>query len=363
MSNLPAVQNQGQQVDRTSRPPSVIDQLKSTKTLARVSEVIGPRRASLFVQSVIQVVTGNEKLRECSLESIMRAAFQAAALNLDITPAFGFVSFAPRRQKVGNNQWETVCVLQPGWKGYIQLALRSNKVAGINVAEVYEGEMQRVDRFQGKVYLDETKRKSGKVTHVYGFIRLLNGFFYEICPTYDELIAHGLEYSPTVNKDTGKFYPSSLWVKNPIAMCKKTVVLRLMVYCPRTSEINEVMSVDHDLLPEQPQQAPDRDPGADKRHAAALWGEPQDNGPTYTPTLAPEVEEGEVAEPAPVQADAKQDGLDDLDLSGLKDVWRELWKSAPKHDKPGTPASGDSEVWRAHIRAYRTKLANPQAGA
>lgn len=99
-----------------------------------------------------------------------------------------------------------------------------------------------------------------------------------------------------------------------------------------------------------------------KKDNAALWGEPQaDPGPAYTPTLAPEVEEGEVTEQAQAQADAKQDGLDDLDLSGLKDVWRELWKSAPKNDKPGTPASGDAEVWRAHIRAYRAKISSTQA--
>lgn len=100
----------------------------------------------------------------------------------------------------------------------------------------------------------------------------------------------------------------------------------------------------------------------DKRDGAALWGEPQaDPGPAYTPALAPEVEEGEVTEPSPVQADAKQDGLDDLDLSGLKDVWRELWQSAPKGQKPMGLASGSADQWRTHIRAYRAKLASPQA--
>ena len=132
---------------------------------------------------------------------------------------------------------------QIGYKGYIQLAIRSGQYKNINVAEVKEGELNEYDPLKGMSFNwinDYAKRKTLKTIGYAGEITLMNGFTKTIYISYEEMLDHANTYSQAFNLEDYKriqagkvdqkdmWQYSSFWYKNFDEMALKTVLRRML---------------------------------------------------------------------------------------------------------------------------------------
>lgn len=184
----------------------------------RFEEILG-QRAPGFMSSVLAVVNNNRMLREADPKTVLTAAAIAASLDLPIDPNLGFAAIVPYR----DNRANTVkAQFQMQYKGFVQLAMRTGQYRLMNVAEVYEGEIKRVDRITGEIEFDYESRTSDKIIGYAAYFRLLNGFEHTEYMTLEEIHAHARRFSKSYGDKYGP------WSTNTPMMERKTVLKRLV---------------------------------------------------------------------------------------------------------------------------------------
>lgn len=213
-----------------------ISQFLADPNVSKAIEDSLKNRSQQFVTSVISLVSANPKLAECDRKSLLSACMTAAALNLPINQNLGFAYIIPYKDQAQ---------FQMGFKGFIQLALRSGLFTRINVSDVKEGELKSIDRLSGDidfVWADEGREKLKTIGYV-AYFKLNNGFEKSHYMTSEELKAHGVKFSQTAKKGFG------LWVDDFDAMAKKTV-LKLLIskYAPMNSELQEATLKDQAII-------------------------------------------------------------------------------------------------------------------
>lgn len=186
--------------------------LSSDNIKRRFSEMLGTKAAG-FMSSILSAVNSNPALKEADPMTVVSAAAIAASLDLPINSNLGFAHIVPYK---GRAQF------QMGWKGFIQLALRTGQYENIHCAVVYEGEIANVDRFTGEIIFSEAGKISDTVVGYVAYFKLLNKFRKWYYMTAEEMAAHGKKYSQSYASDKGQ------WKQNPHAMGLKTVVKMLL---------------------------------------------------------------------------------------------------------------------------------------
>jgi recombination protein RecT len=179
---------------------------------SRFEEIMGNREAAGYIAQVGIAVANSDKLRECTHQSIFISAMRAATLRLSVDPATGEAHLVPYGKKA---------TLIVGYKGLMQMALRTLKYRYINTGKIYEGETVEEDRITG--YLKITGSATSK--NVIGWIsafELVAGYGKAIYMTLDEIYAHAKKYSPSFS------YNDSVWKTNPESMERKTILRRLL---------------------------------------------------------------------------------------------------------------------------------------
>jgi recombination protein RecT len=161
----------------------------------------------------VSAVSTNPKLKEADQMSVIQAAAIAASLDLPINPSLGFAHIVPFK---GNAQFML------GWRGYVQLAMRTGQYKTVNVTPVCEGELVHHDKFTGEMDFDSSKKVSEQVVGYVAYFRLMNGFEKFLYMSADETAAHGKRYSVTYEYATGK------WKTDFEAMSMKTVLKMLL---------------------------------------------------------------------------------------------------------------------------------------
>lgn len=178
----------------------------------RFEEILG-KKAPGFISSVISAVKGNANLALCDPGTVLSSAAVAASLDLPINPNLGFAYIVPY-----SNQAQ----FQMGWRGFVQLAMRTGQYQTINVSAVCEGELKRHDKFTGEMEFDSAGKKSDNVVGYVAYFRLLNGFEKWFYMTLEEVQAHGKKYSKSFANTAGR------WKLDFDAMAKKTVLKLLL---------------------------------------------------------------------------------------------------------------------------------------
>jgi len=209
----------------------------------RFQEVLG-QKAQGFLTSVLNTVYLNDNLSQADPNSIMTSALTAAALDLPVDPNLGFSWIIPY-----NVKGQKVARFQLGYRGYIQLALRSGQYETINVVEIYEGEEIKEDRLTGKVILNG-KRVSDQVKGYVAYFRLLNGFEKYLLKYKSEIEAHAKKYSKSWGNQ------SSPWTSDFDKMAKKTVLKELISKYGIMS-IQMQTAIEHDKEPEEQEESID----------------------------------------------------------------------------------------------------------
>ena len=210
--------------------------IRSEDVTKKFADVLGDKqKASQFLANVVTTVANNNLLRTCSTNDILGCAFTAAALNLDVLPGLGFAAIVPynkriKDEKTGKWSTKTYPQFQIMTKGFIQLALRSEQVTGINITDVYADELESYNRLTGEITMKDVtggQRDQGLVDRVVGYacwVRLRNGFEKTVYWTVADIRKHAQQYSQAYQYDLKEEKASSPWSTNFAAMAKKTVV-------------------------------------------------------------------------------------------------------------------------------------------
>lgn len=193
-----------------SKVPQLKSMLSNESVKLRFKEILG-QKAPGFISSILSVTNSNTLLQKAEPQSIMNAAVIAATLDLPINGSLGFAYIVPYKDQAQ---------FQIGYKGLVQLAMRSGQYKTINVAEVYEGEIKSENRFTGEYEFGD--KTSDKVVGYMAYFRLTNGFEKYMYMTREEAERHGKKYSQTFKRGIG------LWATDFDAMAKKTVLKMLL---------------------------------------------------------------------------------------------------------------------------------------
>lgn len=208
--------------------PKKVDVLKSMLSAPSVVEQFQnalAKNAPTFIASVIDLYNGDSKLQLCEPKQVVMEALKAAVLHLPINKSLGFAYIIPfqNSKKDDKGNWIKVYepVFQMGYKGFIQLAMRTGQYRTINADVVYEGELRKANKLTGEISFDGEKR-SDKVIGYFCYFELLNGFSKTLYMTVEQMAEHAKRYSKGLKKETT--VESLLNLSNlPVAPDSKTV--------------------------------------------------------------------------------------------------------------------------------------------
>lgn len=200
-----------------SRETPTLQQLLTSAGIKRRFEELLDNAAPSFISSILTIVRSNSKLQSCSPNSILSAAGIAAALKLPINPSLGFAHIVPYK---GQAQF------QLGWRGYVQLAMRSGQYRTLNSSAVCEGQITDIDFVTGEIIRGE--KISNKIVGYIAYMELINGFSKSLYMTIEELQMHAEKYSQSYAYDLRANKKSSVWSTNFSAMARKTVLKKLL---------------------------------------------------------------------------------------------------------------------------------------
>lgn len=228
---------------------AVINSPKYQKSI--ISTLQDMAKVKSFCATLVTTVTNNPSLQDCTPKSVISSALKGETLNLSFSPELGQCFLVPFENKKAQ---EINAVLVVGYKGLIQLALRSGKYKKINVFEIKEGELKSwnpiTEVFDIEIIEDEEVREKLPTKGYIATFELQGGFTKTIYWSYSKMLKHADRYSPAFSKDaveTPKFqkvsyadylakkYPkndewkySSFWYKNFDEMAFKTMLRQLI---------------------------------------------------------------------------------------------------------------------------------------
>ncbi|GAA0100785.1 recombinase RecT [Paraclostridium bifermentans] len=189
----------------------------------RINEIMG-KKAAPFMASIVNV-SNLPSLKDSDPNSIISSAIVAATLDLPIDQNLGFAYIVPYNTKEGKK-----AQFQMGYRGYIQLAMRTGQYKTINAIEIYKGEIKRVNRLTGEIEFndDEDLIDRDTVVGYMAYFKLLNGFEKTLYMTKEEMERHAKKYSQSYSSQKKWVVDSSLWSTDFDGMAIKTVIKRLL---------------------------------------------------------------------------------------------------------------------------------------
>lgn len=168
---------------------------------AQITKVVAGKNGDRFITSIISAVNTNPALQECTNQSILSAALLGESLKLSPSPQLGQYYMVPFNDK---NKGK-VAQFQLGYKGYIQLALRSGQYKKLNVLAIKEGELVRYDPLnediEVKLIDDEEARENAPTIGYYAMFEYLNGFRKTMYWSRNKMLLHADRYSQAFSKD------------------------------------------------------------------------------------------------------------------------------------------------------------------
>jgi len=194
--------------DENKVPVRKVDILKKTLGTDSINEqfknALGAN-SNAFVASIIDLYTGDPQLQTCDPNLVVAQALKAAVLKLPINKALGFAFIVVFNNSVKTeNGWVKVPTptFVPGYKGYIQLAMRTGQYRTMNTDVVYEGELQKVKKLSGEINFDGVKT-SDKIIGYFAYFELLNGFEKTLYIDVEKMSKHAKRYAASLknNKD------------------------------------------------------------------------------------------------------------------------------------------------------------------
>ena len=206
--------------------PSFTMVINSKNYKALINKTLGDtQRASRFVAAITSAVVTNPDLSECDASTIISAGFLGESLNLSPSPQLGQYYLVPFNDKKHNRR---VAQFQLGYKGYIQLAIRSGQYKKLNVLPIKEGELISFnpldEEIEVKLIEDEEERENAATIGYYAMFEYINGFKKAIYWSKEKMESHAEKYSKGYQKRSGYTF----WEKDFDGMACKTMLRQLI---------------------------------------------------------------------------------------------------------------------------------------
>lgn len=207
-----------------------------------IESVVGKDHATQFISDIVSCVQNNGALSLCTNRSILSGALLAKAISLPLTPQLGYAYLVPfdnKKQINGQTQWVKEAQFQMGYKGYVQLALRSGRYKKLFATDVRKGEVVNFNPFEDTFELSpvEFEKRTAKddngnylvpVIGYYAKFELMNGFVKELYMTYEDMLEYAKKYSKAYRSDIQKHTAYSFWTTKFEDMAKKTMLRQLL---------------------------------------------------------------------------------------------------------------------------------------
>lgn len=194
----------------------------------RIIKTIGSERGQRFITAIVSAVNNNSSLAECTNDSIYSGALLGESLNLSPSPQLGHYYLVPFKDKEKGK----VAQFQLGYKGYLQLAIRSGYYKKINVLDIKEGELIKYNPLDEEIEVnlieDEEKREKAKTIGYYAMFEYTNGFKKTLYWSRNKMIEHAKKYSQGYRADLSKGTSYTFWSKDFDGMAFKTMLRQLI---------------------------------------------------------------------------------------------------------------------------------------
>lgn len=290
-----------------NKPQTFSAFLTSDAIKARINNMVGGKDGQRFITSIISAVSINPMLAECDHSTILSAAMLGESLKLSPSPQLGQYYLVPFNDKKRGTK---VAQFQLGYKGYIQLAIRSGYYKKLNVLAIKEGELIKFNPLEEEIEVDlvqdDTLRESLPTIGYYAMFEYQNGFKKSMYWSREKMMAHADKYSMAFN--AGKYKElidgkipqsemwkySSFWYKDFDGMAYKTMLRQLISKWG-------IMSIEM-------QQAMDSDMGSINEDGSVDY---VDNSPEFVPADAGTVIEGNVINVDPSTGEVLDANADD----------------------------------------------------
>lgn len=209
------------------------------------------QRVNRFIASITSAVATTPALQTCESSSILAGGLLGEALNLSPSPQLGQYYLVPFKQKAKYDRdgkllspecFKAQFVL--GYKGYVQLALRSGQYSDLDCMDIRQGEYLGKDpqtaKPQFKFIEDDDLREKLPVVGYMAYFEYMNGFRKCIYWSKEKMLNHADAYSKAFSKeayekilsgqiaDKDMWKYSSFWYKDFDSMAKKTMLRQLI---------------------------------------------------------------------------------------------------------------------------------------
>lgn len=239
----------------TAQKPKFSMVIGSDKMQRLINQTLGDKKkAERYTAAIMSAVATNPQLSSCEAISIITGSLLGESLGLAHSPQLGQYYLVPFKVKAKNGvpeHYDASFIL--GFRGLIQLAIRSGYYKKINVLEVKKGELKYYNPFTEEIDIepmqDVDEREKTETIGYYAMFEYLNGFRKILYWSKAQMISHADKYSPAFSAGaTGGKYPkvsfadyeagkydkndewlySSFWYKGFDGMAKKTMLRQLI---------------------------------------------------------------------------------------------------------------------------------------
>lgn len=203
--------------------------LNSAAVIENIGQALGETNRQRFITGVISAVNNNAQLQECTNQSILSGALLGETLKLSPSPQLGHYYLVPFNDKEKGK----VAQFQLGYKGYIQLAIRSGQYKKLNVLAVKKGELEYFDPLNEEIKINLMidkwdEREEVETIGYYAMFELVNGFKKAIYWSKKQMEKHALKYSPGYKRDREKGWNYTFWSEDFDGMAYKTMLRQLI---------------------------------------------------------------------------------------------------------------------------------------
>jgi len=247
---------------KTTGKTSLAAYLNQDAIKQHINGIIGSKRGTPFITSLVSAVQSNPALKVCTNTSLLSAALLGESLNLSPSAALGqfwLIPFLNKKEGIREAQF------QLGANGYKQLAMRTGQYKDIDFIVIHQGEYKGRDKFTGKQTFefieDDDEREALPIVGFLAYFELTNGFRKSVFWTKKKMVDHANRYSQAFNAEVyqkiqdGKIPASEMWkYSSPwytdfTGMAEKTLIKHLLSkYGILSTELVTAVSSDNAVI-------------------------------------------------------------------------------------------------------------------
>lgn len=195
----------------------------------RINSLVSSREEGAnFMTAITSAVTTNPDLQRCSHMSILNCALMGLSLKLTPSPQMGQYYMIPFDDKEHGPQATFIL----GYKGYVQLAIRSGNYRKLNVLPIKEGELVRYDPMEEEIEVrlieDDSVRENTPTIGYFAVFECKSGYRKTLYWSRKKMEEHAKRYSKGYQRDLEKGTNNTFWSKDFDAMAVKTMLRQII---------------------------------------------------------------------------------------------------------------------------------------